>query len=245
MPLPLQLMGYVAAFTLQVLILNAMRGGLWRRYPFVALYVVVDLITNLREIEPNLAYDSGSALAKHEWAMVYWYDERIIQGMLFLLVISLIYRASIHLRPRRTLVLMVVLGSLAFAGCSLLVHMNPDVTVGKWMTRWTRDMNFCAAILDLGLWALLIRARQKDYRILMISGALGMQFTAGAIGQAMRDLSHDTVAVTAYLIVGANLTSLYIWWQAFRRPVRADLPHAPPGCKQEKSREFRGSSSPP
>ncbi len=226
MSLALQLIGYGAAISLQILILNAMRGGAWRRYPFVALYVVADLVTNVAEIQPNIAYDSGSALAKKHWAILYWFDERIMQALLFLLVISLIYRASTHLRPRRTLVLTLVCASLLFAGISLFAHFDPNVTTGMWMTRWTRDMNFCAAILDLGLWAMLIRAHEKDYRILMIAGALGMQFTAGAVGQAMRDISHETVDITSVIMVGANLTCLYIWWQAFRRPVRSTVPGA-------------------
>ena len=41
------------------------------------------------------------------------------------------------------------------------------------MTPWTRDLNFGAAILDLGLWALLIGSRQKDRKLLLVTGALG------------------------------------------------------------------------
>jgi protein-S-isoprenylcysteine O-methyltransferase Ste14 len=95
------------------------------------------------------------------------------------------------------------------------------------MTPWFRNLNFSAAILDMGLWALLIGARRKDYRLLMISGALGIQFTAGAIGQAFRQVthsSHSSVQVTGYLIAFANLACLYIFWQAFRAPAAPVLP---------------------
>jgi hypothetical protein len=216
-----QILGYVAALLLQLLIINLLLRGAWRQYPFLFVYVLADFVTNLMEIQPNLEYDTGSAEAKRHWAMLYWVDERIIQALLFLLVISLIYRASAHLRPRRTLVLGLVVGSVLFAGISVLSHYSPEMTTGRWMTRWTRDMNFCAAVLDLGLWAMLIRAREKDYRLLLISGALGIQFTAGAIGQALRDISHDMVPISSILIVCANLTSLYIWWQALKLPERA------------------------
>ena len=96
-----------------------MRRGAWRRYPLFYLYIIVDLITNVLEIQPNLATASGSREALHRWALIYWIDERIIQGMLFLLVISLIYRASTHVRPRRTLVFLLVCGSISFAVASL------------------------------------------------------------------------------------------------------------------------------
>ena len=220
-----QILGYVAAISLQILILHAMRNGAWRKFPFVFLYVVVDLITNLVEIKPNLTADTMTAAAKHNWFMLYWWNERVIQATLLLLVISLIYRASAHLRSRRALMAILICGSVLYALVSLALHYDPEVTTGKWMTRWSRDMNFCIAILDLMLWATLIRIREKDQRILMISGALGLQFTAGAIGQGLRDLSHNLTTMAAVMIVGANLACLYIWWSAFRVKVRAGKAH--------------------
>lgn len=220
MGLALQIVGYIAAISLQVLILNAMRKGAWRRYPLLFVYVAFDLVTNVRDIQPRLTYDSLSAAEKHRYIMVYWWDERIIQALSFMLVISLIYRASTPTGPRRTLLLLLIGGSLLVALVSLAVYYDTTITTGKWMTRWTRNMNFFAAILDLGLWATLIRTREKDQRTLMIAGALGLQFTAGAIGQALRDISHSMVDVSSVMIVTANLICLYIWWQAFRAPQR-------------------------
>jgi hypothetical protein len=217
MGLALQILGYAAAITLQVLVIHSLVKSGWRRYPFVLVYVVIDLLTNLIEIEPNIAYDSGTAAAKRRWNWIYWIDERVIQAALFLLVLSLIYKASSHMRSRRTLMVALVAGSILFATASTLMHMDANVTTGRWMTRWTRDMNFCAALMDLGLWAMLIHSRKRDYQILMISGALGLQFTAGAIGQAMRDISHSLIDASSVLIVSGNLTCFYIWWQCFRR----------------------------
>lgn len=216
----LQLLSYVIAVLLQCLILNAMRMGAWRQYPFLFLYVLVDMLTNLLEAKPNLAHAAGNAAATHDWTMVYWIDEQIIQATLYLLVISLIYRATAGMRQRPALIAGLLLGSILFIAANTLLHYNPDVTLGAWMTRWSRDMNFSAAILDLGLWAVLIRARKKDYRLLMIAGALGLQFTAGAVGLALRDISHATVGFTAVMIPLSNLACLYIWWQTFRLPVR-------------------------
>ena len=84
------------------------------------------------------------------------------------------------------------------------------------MTPWMRNLNFYAAILDLGLWALLIGSRQKDYKLLLITGALGIQFTGGAIGQALRFSAPAIVAAASDFMMIANLARIYIWWQAFR-----------------------------
>jgi len=130
-----------------------------------------------------------------------------------------VHRSSEHLPSRRTLVFMLVCFSVIFAAGSLLFHYDSQVTLGKWMTPWTRDMNFGAAILDLGLWALLISRPKRDFRLLMVSGALGIQFTASAIGQALRELWHAIADYGSVLIVTANVICLYIWWKVFR-PVR-------------------------
>jgi hypothetical protein len=94
------------------------------------------------------------------------------------------------------------------------------------MTPWTRDLNFCSAILDLALWALLIAAREKDQCLLLLSGGLGIKFTGEAVGTSIRQLALRTRSRTLSLSGGvlmllANLIFLYIWWQAFRTtPVR-------------------------
>jgi hypothetical protein len=130
------------------------------------------------------------------------------------------------------LLLGILLGTVAFAGITFLIEFNPDPTIGNWMTPWTRDLNFGAAILDLGLWAMLIGAREKDYRLLMISGALGIQFTGGAMGFALRGMSTTGRLIMGDVMYLTNLACLYIWWQAFRAPEKAK-PNSPPPSEPE------------
>jgi len=226
MQLAIQIAAYAIGLPLSVMIISAMLRGQWRNYPFVFLYVVGDFVTTLIEIQPGLNIDSATAAERRSFAILFNWDERAMQVLVFLLVISLIHRAAAHLKTRNLLVAGSVCGILLFAGITFLVYYDPTVATGKWMNPWLRNLNFSAAVLDLGLWALLIGAHHKDYRLLMVSGALGIQFTAGAIGQALRYLSHDSVQVTAYLITCANLACLFIFWQAFRLPVeRKAVPH--------------------
>lgn len=84
-------------------------------------------------------------------------------------------------------------------------------------------MSVCATVLDLGLWMTLIASRKSDRRLLLISGALGMQFTGEAIGEAIRDLSmpnmEKTLSLTGSVVAMlANLACLYVWWHTFRSP---------------------------
>jgi hypothetical protein len=220
-----QILAYLLAIPLEILTIWALLRGEYRHYPFLLVYLAVDFLTSVVEILTRVLPLKESREAKLTFIWIYWIDERIIQFVLFLLVLSLVHRSSAHLKSRRTLLLMLVCFSVLFAGISLFAHYDPHVTTGKWMTRWTRDMNFAAAILDFALWTLLISRPKRDLRVLMVSGALGIQFTAGAIGQALRDIFHGPAILQlhyAVLIMLGNVACLYIWWQAFRTaPARA------------------------
>jgi hypothetical protein len=215
MQLALQIAAYVIGLPLGLMIMAVLLRGQWKQYPFVFLYVLADFLTSVLEIRPGLQYETASAAARKSFADLYWWDECVMQVLVFLLVVSLLYRASEHLKTRHKLLLSVVFGVLLFAGVTFFVYFDPSLPFGKWMTPWLSKLNFSAAIVDLGLWALLIGARPRDYKLLMVSGGLGIQFTGGAIGQAIRQL-HGSVQVTGYFITLSNLTCLYIFWQALR-----------------------------
>ena len=57
-------------------------------------------------------------------------------------------------------------------------------------------------------------------KLLMITGALGIQFTGAAIAQALRDMSPAVVTAAGEFQVITNLIRLYIWWQVFREKPR-------------------------
>jgi hypothetical protein len=216
MQLVYQIAAYAIGLTLGLMIVAVLLRGQWKQYPFVFAYVLGDFLTSVLEIQPGLQYRSATPAARKSFTLLYYWDERIIQVLVFLLVISLIYRAAAHLKRRPTLMLGVISGIVLFAGVTLLIYFKPGGPTGRWITPWLRNLNFSAAILDLGLWALLIGAKRKDYKLLLISGALGIQFTGGAIGQALRQMSDASVYLTAYFMPLPNLACLYIFLQAFR-----------------------------
>jgi hypothetical protein len=211
-----QVCAYLFGLPLELMVIALLLRGEYRRYPFIFLYAVVDFLTTILEIQPAVAYGSATPAAKNQFALMFWVNERIMQVLVFLLVISLVYSATKNLRPRRTLLAGIICGTVLVAAISFWAHYDPNPPSGRYMTRWTRDLNFCAAILDLGLWALLIGSRQKDHKLLLITGAIGIQFTGGAIGQSLRDMSPAIVTLAGDFTVITNLARVYIWWQAFR-----------------------------
>lgn len=221
MRLALQVCGWLIGLPLELLIIAALLRGGYRRFPFIFFYTIVDFLATVIEIPSAVDYLRDIQRTAGTLATLYWPAEVIMQVLVYSVVMSLIYHATAGLRSRGMVRASLIAGAILFAGISFLIHYSPSLSAGLWMTPWTRDLNFCSAILDLALWALLIASREKDYRLLMLSGGLGIQFTGEAIGASVRQLalrtrSRPIARAGSILTMLANLVFLYIWWQALR-----------------------------
>jgi hypothetical protein len=213
----LQVAAWAIAVPLEILIIAALLQGHYRRYPLFFLYAIGNFLTTVIDISVNVAYYMRVLGAKGMRVRWYWIDEGVVQVLVYALVISLIYHATKSIGPRRLIRTLLVVGAVLFGGVSFLIHYRPELMVSTWMTPWTRDLNFCSAILDLALWAMLIGSREKDKRLLLLSGSLGILFTSEAIGEAIRSISGSAgVLAGNLLMLIANLLVLYIWWRTFR-----------------------------
>ena len=219
----IQVCGWLLGIPLQILVIAALLRGQYRRYPFVLLYTAAGFVITLVEIPLFTdSFRTGDAAVARHAARVYWVNEWILQVLVFSLVLSLIYQASATAPWRRGVRACLIAGAVVFAGISFSVHFSPELKYGYWMTPWTRDLNFGAAFLDLALWTMLLASANRDRRLLLVSGALGLQFTGEAIGHAIRELSVPQMvaplSITGSVIaMFADLTCLYLWWQAFHR----------------------------
>jgi hypothetical protein len=205
----IQLCGLVIGLPLQLLIIGTLLRGGYRRFPFLFAYVIGDFLTTGVEIPSALGYHRGMQWAAFAFPAVHWFNVVVMQVLVYAVVMSLIYQATGKLQTRRIVRASLIVGAILFAGASFLIHRNPALNMGSFM------------ILDLALWALLIASREKDHRLLLLSGGLGIQFTGEAIGTsivqlALRNRSRTLSLSGGVVMVLADLMFLYIWWQAFR-----------------------------
>jgi len=220
----IQYLSLLLWFPLVVMVIAALLRGAYRRYPFVFLYTVASFLTAVVEATAYFSFASGSRLA-HTYAQYYWVDDGIRQSLLFLVVISLLYLATREIQARALVCTSLIAGAVLIAGVTFLVHYDPQGHTSKWMTLWTRDLDFSSAILDLALWLILLNSRKFDGELLTITGALGIRFTGEAIGHALRNQFPGILLAADTIVVLANLACFYIWWQVFRTsPVRSTAP---------------------
>ena len=218
----LQYIGWAIGLPLELLIISALLRGAYRRFPFLLLYSIALFLTTVIEISVNQAYFSGIHFS-HSPATYYWIDEAIRQALIFSVVISLTYLATSNLSSRRVVRIALIGGAIMLAVASFLVHYDYQALVGRWMTPWVRDIDFAAALLDLGLWTLLLASRHRDTQVLILSGALGIQFAGEAVAQSLRHLFQWSLSPGDLVGLTTNLAGLWIMWQALRRPVASTV----------------------
>ncbi|MBV8903146.1 MAG: hypothetical protein JOZ22_05870 [Acidobacteriia bacterium] len=228
---------YLIGLPLELLIIATLLRGPYRRFPLLLLYSIALFLTTVIELAANQARFAGIRLG-YSYATYYWTDEGIRQALLFGVVLNLAYLATSDLRSRRLINTCLIAGGIAFAGVSLLVHHQDHLAAGvgkwRWMTLWVRDVDFTAAIVDLGLWALLLVSRHRDTQLLLLSGALGIKFTGEAIGQSLRFLLRRWnfgVSPGDLVVLITSLAALWLFWQALRPvpvPRRAEVVAPPP-----------------
>jgi hypothetical protein len=198
-----------------------LRGG-YRLFPVLFAYQIVDFLMTVAGlpayIELYFYHDSSAKGRMGQW---FWWDEMLMQLLVYAVVVSLIYRATETARSRGIVRSALIGGAALVAGASFFYHYDPQIPRGDWMAFWTRDLTFSSAILDLALWGLLLASRVRNLQLLMVSGGLGMQFTGEAIGESLRSMavqhhSHALSFAGSFVTTAVDLAALYIIWQAFR-----------------------------
>ena len=216
-------LSWAIGIPLEVLVIRALFRDGYRRYPVVFLYLLATFIITIVNIpiytQSLLNHD---AEAKRLAAKVYWISEGPLQVLIFATVFSLIDQAIALSRRRRLMRLVLAVGALLFAGITFWIHYQPPpVSLGLWMSPWMSELSLCATVLDLALWMMLIATRKSDRKLLLICGALGMQFTAEAIGSQIAAMAVPRRSLPLALLgsvvtVAGSLICLYVWWQTFR-----------------------------
>jgi hypothetical protein len=203
-----------------------MLRGSYRRYPALFVYMTAVLVVSLVETPLYIVgyLDAVWYRDRRVWTQYlkcYWIDEGIMLALEFVVSLSLIYQATERARSRRAMRASVVCSTVLVYAITFWAHYDPRVPTGQWMNAWTSNLNFYYAILDLGLWAMLIGSGARDSRLLMFSGGLGILFTGAAISGSISNLAvakrSSALTFAGGLVnIASNLTFLYVWRQALR-----------------------------
>jgi hypothetical protein len=205
----------IAGAIVQVLLIATLVRGSYRDFPFLFAYAIASFLATAVEVAAILDLMGWSRYTYK----YYWINDAILQTMIVLLVLSLVH-LSLREHPRRAF-LMRVLGLAAVAVATISLAVYWEEPLNHRMTNVARNLSFGAVLLNLALWMSLIRNRLPDRRVLLISGALGIQMAGQAIGHSLRQLatpSRSLFLVNAgnVVIAVAHVMCLYLWWLVLR-----------------------------
>src|ERR1700683_1336059 len=124
----LQLIFWAVGLPITVLVIAALLRGGYRLFPVLFVYQIVDFLMTIAGMAPYIAfYSHHAADARTRMAQWFWWEELLLQPLVYAVVISLIYRAT-EKAPARRLVRGVLIGGAALiAGASFLFHYHPEL----------------------------------------------------------------------------------------------------------------------
>jgi hypothetical protein len=224
----IQLISWSVGLPLTILVIAAMVRGPYRQFPALFLYVVIGFVFTVAGMPLYVSYylhpDHAMYTRMAQWS--FWND-LLLEPLAYALVINLIYASAAHVRSRRVVLMGTIGGATLIAAVSFLIHFKPELKNGVWLAKWTGDLGLFSEILALGLWGLLLSIRGRDPKLLLITGGLGIQFAGEAIGDSVRSIasqwrSHNLAFTGSAITALADLTALYIFWQAFRKRRNGD-----------------------
>jgi hypothetical protein len=196
-------------------------AGPARKYAFVLIYCLLQLGTSLAEFV--VAHRFGTRARAYR--VIFWTDEIVLDLLLFLILILLTYQAMEGSPVRGAMSKMLVAFSLIAVSLPFVIFKGAFVK-STWFDQTSQLLNFAAAILNLGLWMALLRARRRDSQYLAVSAGFGIVATGVAISFGPRHLihTHGTAYLAANLMfMLAHLGGASILCWAFR-PARRRIP---------------------
>ncbi len=198
---------------LQIVVIYLMTKGFYRSYPWVFVYLLILFLTGVADFAGGI-----DPLSWNTWyASVYYINNTLRQFSGFGAVVSLYLVATSQLPNRRALRSRVILGALGLIGLACLWEHAAHFSISRYLGVVGRDMSFITALLILVLWFALIRIRNRDYVLFLVSSGMGLNMTGEAIGQSLIELSHESAYTFAYLIgIGSHLLCLLVWIRALR-----------------------------
>lgn len=215
----------VISIAIQAGVIVFLLRGPFKRYPLLLVYCVSQLAATVTEEYVYRVFGDANSLFR----TLYWTDEITLDLLLFLLVITLTYRA-LEGNPMRA-----GMGKL-LGGVLLVVLIVPFVLFGSrrfsraWFDSTSQLLNFGGALLNLGLWTALIGTKKRDPLLLQVSAGLGVAVTGAAIAFGIRRYAppRGTPQQLANLLKTLTyLASVAIWCWAFR-PGAKKSPAPPP-----------------
>jgi hypothetical protein len=192
----------------------ALRRGLFKRYFFLNLYVLLELLVSLGRFQV-LAHDGW---ASPTYRYFYFYSDALLTIVLFFAVISLYVFVFEELKVERYLRLGAV---LLLAGTSWFSYEVVNQSSHRMLTYFafelSQNLYFVGLVLTFLLWGAILKLRETRALLVQLVLSLGIYFSAFAASYSLSNLSPSAFAHIVYLVPAMGCLLPLSWAYAFWR----------------------------
>jgi hypothetical protein len=210
---PLEWSWLIAGLLLQSMVISTMLRGAWRNYLLIFVYLIFSFLSTVAQVSFKFYFGARS----HAFFRAYWIGDFVGTCLVLLIIIGLIRIAMSGQPYQRSVYWGLLLGVAATAVGSVLLMrlLSRGWTFGRWMTEVGRDYYFSAVLLNVILWFTLMRRRNTNLQLYLLTSGLGLKLCGAAIAHALRLVG--VVWLGSHFIVVTYLLSLYVWYVALRK----------------------------
>jgi hypothetical protein len=192
----------------------ALRRGLFKRYFFLNLYVLLELLVSLGRFRV-LVHDGWSSPT---YRYFYFYSDALLTIVLFFAVISLYVFVFEELKVESYLRLGAV---LLLAGTSWFSYEVVNQSSHRMLTYFafelSQNLYFVGLILTFLLWGAILKLRETRALLVQLVLSLGIYFSAFAASYSLSNLSPSAFAHIVYLVPAMGCLLPLSWAYAFWR----------------------------
>ncbi len=217
---------------MQALVLFRFLNSRNRDYPLAIVFTLVLFLLTLAGFFFNtfreyLPRDANTTFDQR-FVLIYSMGDLFMHVLLLALMLQLIRKTlrSLELSSRMIVPL---------AGISFLIAISAYNHFGAALNTRTllqtrQVVSFWMVLLNLYWWTLLLRKRQLDRRVLLLSAGIGLMMTGQVIGDGLASITVGAevkfwLSVLSLLVMyGTHSACLYTWYSAFRPEYAITVP---------------------
>ncbi len=214
--------GPALALLLQALVISRFLNPKNRDYPLAIVFTLfLFLLTSAayfldyyKELLPRAA----NSTPEQTFLLAYSIGDLCMHVLLLALMLQLLRRSlkSLNLETR----IIIPLASIsALVALTAYNYFSGGPSPTKTIVQTRQVVSFWLVLINLYWWTLLLRRRQIDRRILLLSAGIGLMMTGQVIGDGIFSFAgrRTWLSLLSILIMyGTHFACLYTWFNAFR-----------------------------
>jgi hypothetical protein len=192
----------------------ALRRGLFKRYFFLNLYVLLELLVSLGRFRV-LIHDGWTSAT---YRYFYFYSDALLTIALFFAVISLYVFVFEELQVERYVRLGAVLLLVGTSWFSYeVVNQSSHRMLTYFAFELSQNLYFVGLVLTFVLWGAILKLRETRALLVQLVLSLGIYFSAFAASYSLSNLSPNIFAHMVYLVPAMGCLLPLSWAYAFWR----------------------------